>query len=379
MTCCNIRFMTNITKHREVFQALRAEITAGKYAEEGRVPSETQLVRRYGVSRPTVARALRDLQAAGLVERRAGSGTYVRSVAAAAASGSGLIGLLVPGMGVTEIFDIICGELAGLARVGDYSIVWGGPVAAEALKTATPKLAEEMCQTLIDRKVRGVFFAPFEWLSGQDQINRAIAEQLRRAGIPVVLLDRDVAPFPARSDFDLVGLDNFGAAYALTAHLLKMGCKRFRFVARPFSAPTVDARYAGFREALSQHGLAVEPGPYPAADPADVKVVRAWLTAKPEALVCANDFTAGVLMRTLETLGRHVPRDVRVAGFDDVKYATLLRVPLTTMHQPCRDIAVVAWRTMQDRIADPTLPPRDVRLAAHLVVRESCGAYLPRR
>src|SRR5207249_8103781 len=68
-----------------------------------------------------------------------------------------------------------------------------------------------------------------------------------------------------------------------------------------------------------------------------------------------------------------------VVGFDDVKYATLLSVPLTTIHQSARDIAVTAYRAMLDRIAEPTLPARMILLSPRLVVRESCGAYLPHR
>jgi LacI family transcriptional regulator len=48
------------------------------------------------------------------------------------------------------------------------------------------------------------------------------------------------------------------------------------------------------------------------------------------------------------------------------------------MHQPCRDIAVMAFRTLLERIADPTLPARSLLLTPQLVIRESCGAYLPR-
>ena len=65
-----------------------------------------------------------------------------------------------------------------------------------------------------------------------------------------------------------------------------------------------------------------------------------------------------------------------VVGFDDVHYATMLSVPLTTMHQPCREIAVVALRALLGRIADPALPPRSLTLSPSLVVRESRGAYL---
>jgi LacI family transcriptional regulator len=65
--------------------------------------------------------------------------------------------------------------------------------------------------------------------------------------------------------------------------------------------------------------------------------------------------------------------------FDDVRFATLLSVPLTTMHQPCREIAQVALRVMLDRIEDPTMPPRWLAVSPSPVVRESCGAYRSRR
>jgi LacI family transcriptional regulator len=114
--------------------------------------------------------------------------------------------------------------------------------------------------------------------------------------------------------------------------------------------------------------------------PDDLGFVKGLATGRQvEAVICANDRSAAMLIRSLEKLGIRVPRGIRVVGFDDVKYATLLSVQLTTMHQPCREIAVTAFRAMLDRIADPSLPPRSFVLTATLVVRESCGAYLPGR
>jgi LacI family transcriptional regulator len=83
-----------------------------------------------------------------------------------------------------------------------------------------------------------------------------------------------------------------------------------------------------------------------------------------------------MLLRSLDRAGVRVPADVRVVGFDDLRHARMLSVPLTTMHQPCREIAVVALQAMLDRIADPALPPRHLTLSPSLVVRESCGAYI---
>jgi len=141
----------------------------------------------------------------------------------------------------------------------------------------------------------------------------------------------------------------------------------------------VDARIAGVREALIRPPLEVPANWVAHGDPADLKFVRALVAGRhSDAFICANDFTAAVLLRSLETLGVRVPRDVRVVGFDDVKYATLLSVPLTTIHQPCRDLAVIAFRAMLERIAEPTIPARNLSVTPRLVVRESCGAYLPR-
>src|ERR687885_2585054 len=71
--------MPSEPKHRRISHELLAEIAAGKYGPSGRLPSEAQLVKRFQVSRPTIARALRDLQDQGLIERRVGSGSYVSS------------------------------------------------------------------------------------------------------------------------------------------------------------------------------------------------------------------------------------------------------------------------------------------------------------
>jgi len=162
-------------------------------------------------------------------------------------------------------------------------------------------------------------------------------------------------------------------------HLIKLGCRKIFFVARPFSAATVDARIAGVREAFHRHRIEPMAGWVHYGDPADRKFVRTLAAGRQaDAFICANDDTAAVLLRSLEEEGMRAPRDVRVAGFDDVKYAVLVSPTLTTVHQPCRDIATIAFRTMMERLTEPTLPARSICLAPRLVVRESCGAYLPR-
>jgi GntR family transcriptional regulator of arabinose operon len=96
-------------------------------------------------------------------------------------------------------------------------------------------------------------------------------------------------------------------------------------------------------------------------------------TQKPDAFVCANDLTAGRLMQSLLAHKIRIPRDVRIVGMDDVAYASLLPVPLTTMRQPCREIGIAAMSMMLERISRPSMPARHVLLDCPLIVRKSCG------
>lgn len=187
-----------MSKHETVSQELRIEIAAGAFAPSGKLPSEAQLVERFGVSRPTVARAFRDLQHEGLIDRRAGSGTFVRGDSTANIQAQ-VLGLLVPERGTTEIFEAICGELGALARVHGFGLLWGGSPLPYADRDSTPEHAIEVCQQFIDKAVAGVFFAPLEYSEEKDRINRELLERLRQSGTPVILLDRDVVPFPKRA------------------------------------------------------------------------------------------------------------------------------------------------------------------------------------
>jgi len=373
--------MGSAAKHRTISRQLATEIAAGKHCPGARLPSEAQLVKRFRVSRPTVGRAMRDLQEQGLIERRAGSGTFVRGDGApgvASRSAFPQLGLIIPSLRHTELFDSVCGELASLARVHDYAVWWGGsaqPPSAERAEMSVAE-AEALCAQFIERGVAGVFFVPFEYRADGEAASQRIIKSLRTAGIPVVLLDRDTGAFPQRSGLDLVGIDNFAGGYLLAEHLIKLGARRFAYVTRPLTASTVDGRIAGARIAMQAHGIEPSLHFVQSGDPTDVQFVRGFALGRQlDAILCTSDHLAAQLLQTLTRLGIAVPKDLRLVGFDNVRMASLLSVPLTTMEQPSRDLAITAFGAMRERIANPTLPPRTLLLTPRLVVRESCGAY----
>jgi DNA-binding LacI/PurR family transcriptional regulator len=319
-----------------------------------------------------VSRALKELQIGGLIDRRAGSGTYVR----AATVKQHAFGLLIPELGQTEIFEPICQGMAAAQEDHNHVLIWGRSLAGSATTEAE---AKDVCARLISNRVSGVFFAPLEANPQKDAINRTISDMLSDAKIPVVLLDRDIVDYPQRSKHDVVGIDNRRAGCVATQHLIDAGCRRIGFIGRPHLAPSCVARYYGYRDTVTHAAVPMSPEFAERLDPSDPAIVAEVMKRhRPDGIVCSNDRTAALLMRTFTELKIVVPDQVRLVAFDDVKYASLVTVPLTTIHQPCDQLGAAAIQAMVQRIETPDMPARDVLVDFHLVVRESCGARAAR-
>lgn len=357
-------------KHKQVFEYLHGSIQSGALKPGDRLPSEAELGAMFKASRITVAKAVLELQRLGLVTRRPGAGTHV--LAQKQASGY-TFGLLIPELGLTEIFEPICHGMMRTPFVRPDALLWGS---ASGSVHESAKEAEQMAQSYISQNVSGVFFAPLELTSDKDTANQRIVRMLERARIPIVLLDRCYLPYPERSQHDLVGIDNRRAGFIATRHLLKLGKRRLCFLGEAQAAPTVDARCTGFYEALRLAGIFPEQDLARRGSPVDEEFVRRMLDElKPEAIVCANDLTAARLMQTLQGMSISIPDDVSIVGIDDVKYASLLSVPLTTVHQDCAGIGALAMATMLERIEHPELPAREINAPIWLVERRSSGAH----
>jgi len=360
-----------VSKHRRIYDHLLAAIQSGQLKPGDRLPSEAELGELFSASRITVAKAVLDLQRLGYVTRRPGAGTHVQGPAPIPGR---TFGLLIPELGLTEIFEPICRGMMRTPFARPDTLLWGNT--ASTIREAA-RDAEQLVDSFLAQKVSGIFFAPLELVPEKDQVNRRIARTFERAQIPLVLLDRDFLPYPERSPHDLVGIDNRRAGFLATAHLLSLGVRNLGFLSADFSANTVDARITGFYEALRSHGVAPTHDPVWHGSPDDESLVRCILERhRSGGIVCANDVTAAHLMRTMLALGVRLPEEVRVVGIDDLRWASLLPVPLTTVHQDCAAIGMAAMATMLSRLDHPELPPRDVLIPTRLVVRQSCGTHL---
>jgi GntR family transcriptional regulator of arabinose operon len=345
-------------KHRQVFEALRRDLQAGRYTPGQKFPSENVLVKRFHASRITIGRAVHDLQQSGLVERFAGSGTYVTQ-ARETPRGGPLFGLIIPDLGHTEIFEPICQGIANAQSAQGHGLLW--PHAASAGNNREQQ-ALQLCDQCIQRQVSGVFFAPLEMSAGANRTNREVVSRLRNAGVPIVLLDREVEG----EQCDVVSVDNERAGFLAAGHLQKLGARRVAFLAYRGQALSVAGRIAGYHRAIPGGPVFQVEAAEPLLLPDEAKDC--------DGFVCSSDHIAGHLMLALLAQGVAIPGDVRIAGIDDVDYASLLPVPLTTVHQPCGDIGEAALHALIERLARPKMPARRILLDCHLVIRKSCGA-----
>lgn len=361
------------TRQIAVYKELRCNILSGRYLAV-RFPSERSLAARFKVSRSTITRCLSDLAREGLVARSQGRGTFITRQGM-----SRKIGLILPGLiPYSEYFQPIVSEMIRLAQVEAFDLRLGN-ICARTIEERTHEV-RELAAEFIRGRISGVIYQPLEYVDDADEVNERILSVFSKAKIPVVLLDSDILPPPERSKYDFVTIDNVDAGERLANHLFERGARNVHFFMLPEMLPTVAKRLRGVMCSVILHGHKWTSDNLVAAHPDDKAAIRRIFRrhSRPDAFVCENDMVAGTLLRSLAELGFKVPNDVMLAGFDDMQYARMTTPALTTIHQPCAEIAETAFRRLINRIARPDLPTICISLPAPLVVRESTNRALCR-
>ncbi len=175
-----------------------------------------------------------------------------------------------------------------------------------------------------------------------------------------------------------VRLDNRAAARCLTEHLLALGHRRIALIKGPEDSPLTLERLAGYQEALTQAGIALDPGLLYEGDftlAAGAAAAKALLTLpeRPTALFCCSDEMAIGALQILRRSGLRVPEDISLAGFDDIAFAAYTEPPLTTIAQPAEAFGQRAVAMLLEVLNGGTPAAREVVLPFELKVRGSTG------
>jgi DNA-binding LacI/PurR family transcriptional regulator len=220
-------------------------------------------------------------------------------------------------------------------------------------------------RVLHEKQVDGVIFAGGGIEGGADD---APAKQMPPKA---VLVGRHPWTFPS------VQVDNTGAAYEATSHLIGLGHRRIAFVSGPLSLTSAQDRLRGYRQAIEEAGIT---GPDTVVREGDFRHESGYQAAysllqsahPPTAIFASNDRMALGVLAAAHDLGRAVPRDLAVVGFDDTPSASYYRPSLTTVSLPTYDIGTTAARMLVRMIAGEPVE-ETVWLPAKLIVRESSG------
>lgn len=351
-------------KSVQILRELKDDILFGRYSGLSRFPSETALSRRFGVSRSLVASVVGELEHLGFVTRSQGRGTFVSRGAV-----SRKIGLIVPGIACTDFFQPIVSEINQLARQESYHLLF-----AEVFSSERAKRVRQVCELaaeFIKEQVAGVIYEPLAEPGGKEA-NERILQAFAAAGVPVVLLDCDIVPFPQRSGYDVVGVNDVEAGAKIIRHLLSVGAKKIHFLISQLCPTTFLNRLYGAECELSRAQLFGR-GCVLKAEPDDLTALRRHIRrhGKPDAFVCSNDPSAALFRQTLEKAGLLVPRDVLLTGFANMPIASLMSPPLTTIHQNRDQMGGAAFRRLLQRMETPGLPANEILFPSPLIVRES--------
>lgn len=187
-------------------------------------------------------------------------------------------------------------------------------------------------------------------------------------GFPVVLVDR----YERGIEADAVLLDNFDAAYRLTDHLIANGHRRIVFVYGADSA-TGRQRLEGHRAAMASHELTVQAeGVKPMVEQAREAAMEILKRVPlPQAVIASSGLILLGITEALRETRVAIPRDIAVAGFDNMPWTQLVEPGLTVIAQPTYDMGREAMELLLQRIAQPDKAMRQLILRGELIERGS--------
>ena len=364
------------------------------------------IARLAGVSTTTVSRTLNhkpdvDPETRERIMRIINDHRYVPSGTASRLAGgrSRLVGVLAPSL----TWPLMPNSLQGIAEVIEQTayelVLYSISHRTDRSGLIDRILATELIDGLIALYPDGISRVESSNLAEREASNHLL--EVYQQGFPVVILDDQ----SLHTRIPWIGPDNRVGAYEATRHLIHMGHRRIAHIQGPAQYQCSYDRLAGYRQALEEAGIALDPTFVVQGDfttPGGQAAADGLLDAdeRPTAIFAANDQMAYGAMLAADSRRLHVPDDLAVIGFDDIAVFALMRPALTSVRQPFQEMGKRAAETLlalahapntfdggwYDQITQPgaarsngdALRTAHIQLPTELVVRESSGAHVTR-
>ena len=350
------------SKNELIIKDIKKAINAGKYEVDTKIPSENQLAAEYGVSRQTVRKAILSLERDGYLYAKHGSGTFVAKRKEKKGKSKNIA--VVSTYMLDYIFPRVIQGINQVLSDNGYSIL---------LKTTNnSRKGEAWClEELLSKNIDGMIIEPSQ--SAISCQHKVLYDQMDAMGIPYVFIQ---GCYEAMMDRPHVMLDDVEGGRLITEHLIKLG---HRHIAGIFKVDDTQGilRHKGYVKALQEAGIAYDPDLviwYHTKDKGEKPMegmLQIFENGKQcHAVVCYNDEIAADVIKGLNVIGRNVPHDISVTGFDN---SLLSRSNgITTIAHPQEDLGRLAAETLIGLIQG-SVSRKDARilLPPELVERKS--------
>ena len=359
--------------YEQILTYLREQIITGVLRPGDQLPTEKELSDQFQVSRITSKRALEELRVEGLIYRVRGSGSFVaekkpvseRKEAPAVGNvyQSKVISLVLP-------FDTLSGGIINV--VNGASHVIEGKDYLLSIHCCNDNLEEEkaLLMQLYEKGVSAIMYYPISDSKNLEVVNKFYMDEY-----PIVSIDKYFESIPIGS----VVSDNFHGAYEATKHLVELGHQKIAFLSdsRIDDATSVRNRYFGYCKALKESGIPlddrlVKNGDFYKLDKKQgISILEGLMELGMTAACAINDYVANFVINLLGGLGKSVPEDISIIGFDDLEFAKLLSKPLTTVRQDMTLIGKYAMEYLLDAIENGVNKRYHKVIPTELIVRNT--------
>ena len=361
-----IRFHDPTPLYRQVEEGIRQRIESGEFKPGERLPPQYELAQEYQVSMITVRRAINNLVHQGVLFTRPGKGTYVEEPGRSLLlDQQKTIGLVLRSI-QNPYFSMILEGIEEEVSQNGYFLL---------LSSSEDRLTKEeiLIQHFLEVGVGGLIIASMSHSYRASPMMR----KLHESGYPYVMVSYIEDP-----EVYYVGCDHRKGAYMATEYLIKQGYRKIGYVNAEIGNLLGERRKEGFLKALQDYGVPFDRRYlfhmrlggewYYYQSGYEIGEILAGMEDRPEAVFVYNDLSALGLEQAVLDAGLRIPEDLAIIGFDDIRQAAIAPVPLTTVHQPTREIGRAAFAVLRQRMAGAQVPAQTI-LEPKIVVRESCG------
>jgi DNA-binding LacI/PurR family transcriptional regulator len=350
--------LNRASNYLTVKNAVRGMIMSGGHKPGEVLPSEFALADQFNVSRPTVHRAMRELMAEGMVQRKPRTGTVVSD----------------PRKFVTGTVAVLSHEEFRSAHTRHWlsamrdALLYDGLFVVPYVIGNDIVRAEQFVRMLVQRGISAAVLAP------ANRSDSRLLDILESAKVVTLVAGCFDDP---EMRISYVSSDHTQGVGLLAGHVRELGHTKAAIIGN-FGSQDAIARRDGFTEVFEAAGGSVPRGwQIHVSDYASVAQVTASMMGekeRPSVIFGTNDLIAMEVMVALHERGFKIPGDISVVGMGGEDWTRATISPMTTVEVPLAAEGSLIARTILARLANPQLPVEHVELDCRLIIRESCGA-----